>query len=143
MGLARGEFWWRISRFNWFGHQSRFDRAPAAVCRCVPFITGDLLSVVIVPPTRLPRRALSARSDERMTPLGAAPSRAQRRSTRRARQTQAFNAVSSKVMYMSGVLLSRDPCRKPADLREYREARDASSGHIGRGRLVPLVEIAL
>jgi hypothetical protein len=25
MGLDKEEFWWRILRFNWFGHQSRFD----------------------------------------------------------------------------------------------------------------------
>jgi hypothetical protein len=30
MGLDRDEFWWRILRFNWFGHQSRFD-LPAKV----------------------------------------------------------------------------------------------------------------
>jgi hypothetical protein len=25
MGLDKEEFWWRTLRFNWFGHQSRFD----------------------------------------------------------------------------------------------------------------------
>jgi hypothetical protein len=30
MGLERGEFWWRISMFNWFGHQSRLERARAS-----------------------------------------------------------------------------------------------------------------
>jgi hypothetical protein len=25
MGLDKEEFWWRILRFNWFGHQSRID----------------------------------------------------------------------------------------------------------------------
>src|SRR6186713_1855981 len=47
MGLDREEFWWRISRFNWFGHQSRFDRARVAVFPFAPFITGHLVSVVI------------------------------------------------------------------------------------------------
>src|SRR5215218_2263470 len=64
MGLDSGEFWWRISRFNWFGHQSRFDRARGVLVPVAPFITGHLLSAVIFPPTRLPRRTLSARTDE-------------------------------------------------------------------------------
>jgi hypothetical protein len=25
MGLGKEECWWRIFRFNWFGHQSLFD----------------------------------------------------------------------------------------------------------------------
>jgi len=37
IGFDRAEFWWRIFRFNWFGHQSLFDLAPAAVC-----MTGHL-----------------------------------------------------------------------------------------------------
>jgi hypothetical protein len=28
MGSAWGFFWWRIFRFNWFGHQLWFDPAP-------------------------------------------------------------------------------------------------------------------
>src|ERR1043166_3975887 len=64
MGLDSGEFWWRISRFNWFGHQSRFDRARAVPAPGAPFITGHLVSAVIFPPTRLPGRTHSARTDE-------------------------------------------------------------------------------
>jgi hypothetical protein len=41
MGLDRGEFWWRILRFNWFGHQSLFDLIPTFV---VPCMTGHLVS---------------------------------------------------------------------------------------------------
>src|SRR5262245_58017070 len=63
MGLDSGEFWWRISRFNWFGHQSRFDRGPAALGRLAPFTTGDLLSLVIFPPTRLSRMNAPASRD--------------------------------------------------------------------------------
>src|SRR4051812_3529965 len=47
MGSAKGEFWWRISRFSWFGHQSRFDRATAAFVPFAPFITGHFVSVAI------------------------------------------------------------------------------------------------
>ena len=48
MGLDRGEFWWRIFRFNWFGHQSRFD-APAPAARAwAPPVTGHLRSSVMV-----------------------------------------------------------------------------------------------
>src|SRR5215208_507339 len=63
-GLDSGEFWWRISRFNWFGHQSRFDRARAVLVPFDPFITGHLLSAVILPPIRLPGRTPPARRDE-------------------------------------------------------------------------------
>jgi hypothetical protein len=28
MGFIIGGFWWRIFRFNWFGHQAWFDLAP-------------------------------------------------------------------------------------------------------------------
>jgi hypothetical protein len=42
MGLDKGEFWWRILRFNWFGHQSRFDVPLPVVCLCP--VTGHLLS---------------------------------------------------------------------------------------------------
>jgi hypothetical protein len=31
MGSDREEFWWRILRFTWFGHQSRFEVPPPAV----------------------------------------------------------------------------------------------------------------
>src|SRR5215213_5969177 len=49
MGLDRGEFWWRISRFNWFGHQSRFDRARAVLVPFAPFVTGLFVSLVMIP----------------------------------------------------------------------------------------------
>src|SRR3712207_2046374 len=58
MGSDRGEFWWRISRFSWFGHQSRFDRAVAGLdlVPFAPFSTGHLLSLVISPPARRSRK---------------------------------------------------------------------------------------
>src|ERR1700693_703574 len=39
MGSDWGEFWRRIPRFNWFGHQSLFDLIPTFV---VPCMTGHL-----------------------------------------------------------------------------------------------------
>jgi hypothetical protein len=56
MGLDRGEFWWRISRFSWFGHQSRFDRALAVLVPFTPFVTGHLLSTVIFPSSSTSRK---------------------------------------------------------------------------------------
>src|ERR1700674_2461513 len=45
MGSDWGEFWRRILRFSWFGHQSLFDLIPTFV---VPCTTGHLVSVAIV-----------------------------------------------------------------------------------------------
>jgi hypothetical protein len=39
MGSDWGEFWRRILRFSWFGHQSLFDLIPTLV---VPWMTGHL-----------------------------------------------------------------------------------------------------
>src|SRR5258707_1515986 len=39
MGSDRGEFWRRILRLSWFGHQSLFDLIPTFV---VPCTTGHL-----------------------------------------------------------------------------------------------------
>jgi hypothetical protein len=39
MGSDWGEFWRRILRFSWFGHQSLFDLIPTFV---VPCTTGHL-----------------------------------------------------------------------------------------------------
>jgi hypothetical protein len=39
MGSDWGEFWRRILRFSWFGHQSLFDRILTFV---VPWTTGHL-----------------------------------------------------------------------------------------------------
>lgn len=41
MGFPLAEFWWRIFRFSWLGHQSPLDMAPAAVGReAAPPMTG-------------------------------------------------------------------------------------------------------
>jgi hypothetical protein len=40
MGLDKAEFWWRILRFNWFGHQSRFDLPPKVALGRTLCITG-------------------------------------------------------------------------------------------------------
>jgi hypothetical protein len=46
--LDKEEFWWRILRFNWFGHQSRFDvPLPAEGLGVLP-VTGRLLSSFII-----------------------------------------------------------------------------------------------
>src|SRR5580693_2333238 len=45
MGSEWGEFWRRILRFSWFGHQSLFDLIPTFV---VPCMTGHLVSVDMV-----------------------------------------------------------------------------------------------
>jgi hypothetical protein len=42
MGSDWGEFWRRIPRFSWFGHQSLFDLIPTFV---VPCMTGHFASV--------------------------------------------------------------------------------------------------
>jgi hypothetical protein len=42
IGSDWGEFWRRILRFSWFGHQSLFDLIPTFV---VPCMTGHLASV--------------------------------------------------------------------------------------------------
>jgi hypothetical protein len=48
MGLDKEEFWWRILRFNWFGHQSRFDVPLPAVCLSTLPVAGLLLSSFIM-----------------------------------------------------------------------------------------------
>jgi hypothetical protein len=50
MGLLMGQFWLRIFRFNWFGHQSRFDVPLPAVDLLAPPVTGHLLSSFIMFP---------------------------------------------------------------------------------------------
>src|SRR6202011_5830021 len=45
MGSDWGEFWRRILRFSWFGHQSLFDLIPTFV---VPCMTGHFASVANV-----------------------------------------------------------------------------------------------
>src|ERR1700741_3688884 len=45
MGSDWGEFWRRILRFNWFGHQSLFDLIPTFV---VPCTTGHFASVATI-----------------------------------------------------------------------------------------------
>jgi len=45
MGSDCGEFWRRILRFRWFGHQSLFDLIPTFVVACA---TGHLASVDMV-----------------------------------------------------------------------------------------------
>jgi hypothetical protein len=45
MGLDKEEFWWRILRFNWFGHQSLLDLIPTFV---VPCMTGHLPALLSV-----------------------------------------------------------------------------------------------
>src|SRR6266403_2081794 len=56
MGSDWGEFWRRILRFSWFGHQSLFDLIPTFV---VPCTTGHLPAFSSVfasmfPPDRVP-----------------------------------------------------------------------------------------
>jgi hypothetical protein len=48
MGLDKEEFWDRTLRFNWFGHQSRFDVPLPAICLWVAPVTGHLLSSFIL-----------------------------------------------------------------------------------------------
>jgi len=38
-------FWWRIFKFNWFGHQVRFDIDPNFVAD--PLVTGGVLLLLI------------------------------------------------------------------------------------------------
>src|SRR6266852_8799530 len=49
MGSDWGEFWRRILRFSWFGHQSLFDRIPTFVVPCttghLPAFTSALVSM--------------------------------------------------------------------------------------------------
>jgi hypothetical protein len=44
MGLLLDECWWRILRFNWFGHQSMLVVPPPAMGLLVLPVTGHLLS---------------------------------------------------------------------------------------------------
>jgi hypothetical protein len=45
MGSDWGEFWRRILRLSWFGHQSLFDLIPTFV---VPCTTGHLSALLLV-----------------------------------------------------------------------------------------------
>jgi len=45
IGSDWGEFWRRILRFNWFGHQSLLDLIPTFV---VPYTTGHFASVAMI-----------------------------------------------------------------------------------------------